>query len=263
MEQKIRDEEGWEKGVGAEQRENHGEAGRRRRQPGHGVKKPDSLVQVRKQVITPRTSVYVPRYNTYLRIPNTHTCTHYTIHSHQHTHEYIYTTMLFTTHIEDTHTSTHTSPPHYPSTTPPHKYNSHNSSCQIHRSHWRPRNIGSLLCCDTCLLAGTLVKPWEKPASVYPCLKKEEFSVFTVWYLGDSRRSVDKPGMALWSPALPCGRTGQRLHLAVCSDLLNDLTQGGPKDWPPMTTTQMPVHLMEYSRVKINHALQYPWIFIT
>ena len=82
--------------------------------------------------------------------------------------------------------------------------------------------------------------------------------MFTVWYLGDSRCSVDKPGMALWSPALPCGRTGQRLHLAVCSDLLNDLTRGGPKDWPPMTTTQMPVHPMEYSRVKINHTLQYP-----
>lgn len=142
--------------MGAEERENQGEGGRRRRQPGHGVKKSDSLVQVRKQVITPRTSVCVPRYNTYLQIPNTHTCTHYYTLTPTHTHEYIYTTMLFTTHTEDTHASTNTSPPHYPSTTPPHKYN---SSCQIHRSHWRPCNIGSLVCCDPCLFAGTLVKP--------------------------------------------------------------------------------------------------------
>ena len=59
-------------------------------------------------------------------------------------------------------------------------------------------------------------------------------------------------------PGSPLWENWARLYLAVCSDLLNDLTQGGPKDWPPMTTTQMPVHLMEYSRVKMNHALQYP-----
>lgn len=118
--------------MGAEERENQGKGRRRRSQPGHGVKKSDSLVQMRKQVITPRMSVYIPRYNTHLRIPNAHTCTHYTVHSHQHTHLNISTPPCFTTCTEDTHT--HTSPPHYPPTTPLHEHNSYNSSCQIHRS---------------------------------------------------------------------------------------------------------------------------------
>jgi hypothetical protein len=43
--------------MGAEERENQGKGRRRRRRPGHGVKKSDSVVQIRKQVITPRTSV--------------------------------------------------------------------------------------------------------------------------------------------------------------------------------------------------------------
>lgn len=71
--------------MGAEERENQGKGRRRRSQPGHGVKKSDSLVQMRKQVITPRMSVYIPRYNTHLQYPMP-TPAHTILYTHTNTH---------------------------------------------------------------------------------------------------------------------------------------------------------------------------------
>ena len=142
-----------------------------------------------------------------------------------HTHANTYTPPCFTTHTKDTHicTHTHTSPYHHPYTI----HNSHNSNCQIHRSHWTPCNIGSLLCCDICLFAGITLNPEKSLILPIHAWKRSSQGL-----QHGARCTVDAPWINLeWlhSPWLLPWGMGQGLYLAVCADLLSNLPRGAPK----------------------------------